>query len=552
MKKFIYILFAVGFALQSCQDNADVTEDLLFYNKGDIVLQPRSSLLPTYAETKSIKKIARSEDGIIRCNSDEYLGLSCCAGNSILGDASNARERVLDLDYIKSKSPRRITSKQINESYKEVYMYDDLESYQKMALSGKFSTTGFSVNLGLFKLGRKTTHTAFFKDSIISSSRVVYGEMNISNRNKSYSLSTTTSDLKYYARECLDPSFLGNLYESTISNIINQYGEMVMMGYVTGGRLFSLYAGLHKESTELTIKAKDMGQDLNASVFFDKDTVGSVTLKIGNGCGSAVKTSGNITQLQTHLLCLGGDQAYAPVAGTVTMKDFSLDLTPWWRSLSDESTHSIVDITKNGLAPLSAFVLEGNFQRRIDDTVDGFLPAFNKFITPYIEIVKVLARNTSGPVYEVAPVLNTRNGDKIILSDGLYQSQSDSELRSNINNNVYDSKVMEILPKLREYFPYIRIVKNYDTKYNLSVRVPLCIRMDGFDASSFVRHTESTGMVYLYDKNKKIAFSYYEDAEPLVMEAYGMEDWISSIPEEDSSRPLSMSLLANLYNIVGL
>lgn len=111
---------------------------------------------------------------------------------------------------------------------------------------------------------------------------------------------------------------------------------------------------------------------------------------------------------------------------------------------------------------------------------------------------------------------------------------------------------MEILPKLREYFPYIRIVKNYDTKYNLSVRVPLCIRMDGFDASSFVRHTESTGMVYLYDKNKKIAFSYYEDVEPLVMEAYGMENWISSIPEEDSSRPLSMSILANLYNIVGL
>lgn len=187
MKKIIYILFAVGFALQGCQDNADVTGDLLFYNKGDIVLQPRSSLLPTHAETKSIKKIARSDNGITRCNSDEYLGFSYSAGNSILGDASNANEPVLDLNYIKSKSPRRITSKQINESYKEVYMYDDLESYQKMALSGKFSTTGFSVNLGLFKLGRKTTHTAFFKDSIISSSRVVYGEMNISNRNKSYS-----------------------------------------------------------------------------------------------------------------------------------------------------------------------------------------------------------------------------------------------------------------------------------------------------------------------------------------------------------------------------
>ncbi|HBN63844.1 MAG: hypothetical protein JFT10_09350 [Muribaculaceae bacterium] len=162
-----------------------------------------------------------------------------------------------------------------------------------------------------------------------------------------------------------------------------------------------------------------------------------------------------------------------------------------------------------------------------------------------------MVRNTSGPIYEVAPVLNTRNGDKIVLSDGAYQSQSDSELRGNLNNSVYDTKVMEILPKLRDYFPELRIVKNYDTKYNLSIRVPLCIRMDGFDFTTFVRHREDNGMIYLYDRNTKLAFSYYETAEMDIMDAYGLYDWAYSIPDENAGRPLSMSALSN-YTIIGL
>ena len=55
-------------------------------------------------------------------------------------------------------------------------------------------------------------------------------------------------------------------------------------------------------------------------------------------------------------------------------------------------------------------------------------------------------------------------------------------------------------------------------------------------------------MIYLYNKSAKIALSYYEDAN--VSEAYGIEDWIYSIKDED--RPLSLSSLASSYTVIGL
>lgn len=552
MKNIILItVLIIGLILQSCQENFDTESDVFKYPSGDIVLQHRSPMLPQSIKSKEIKKPSRSKEGITQCNSDEYLGYSYFLGNTFLGNPQNTGGQVLDLEIIKSKSPKRVSAKQINQATYDYFLYDDTASYAKKLSENKKFTSSFSINIfNAIKIGRKKTHTYCFKDSITSSSRVVYGELNICNKNSTYSLSAMSSDLKYYARECLSPLFLDHLYNNTISELLIKYGETVMTGYITGGRLFALYAGLHKESSRLTIKARDMGLDLNASVFWNSDSV-SGSIKVGNSKGYAEMKSNKIDQTQVNLTCIGGNISSIPMQSTFDLEKSSYDLSTWWQSLSDKNTHNIIDIANNGLVPLSAVILEKNFQRRIDDTVGGFLQEYTDFQTPYIEIVKVMVRNTSGPIYEVAPVLNTRNGDKIVLSDGAYQSQTDSELRGNLNNSVYDTKVMEILPKLREYFPEIRIVKNYDTKYNLSIRVPLCIRMDGFDFTTFVRHREDNGMIYLYDRNTKLAFSYYEDVEGDILDAYKLFDWLYSIPDEDAGRPLSMSALSN-YTIIGL
>ena len=74
-------------------------------------------------------------------------------------------------------------------------------------------------------------------------------------------------------------------------------------------------------------------------------------------------------------------------------------------------------------------MLEKNFRYRLDDTTNGFLESFGEVQDPKIEIVKVLAKTTSTgeKLYEIAAILNTRQGDKIILSDGTYLNASDSE-----------------------------------------------------------------------------------------------------------------------------
>lgn len=99
-----------------------------------------------------------------------------------------------------------------------------------------------------------------------------------------------------------------------------------------------------------------------------------------------------------------------------SIENMNIDLTPWLRTLSDQSNHVMIGLRENGegLIGLSELVLEMNFKQRIQDTHMGFTSNI-EMTEPFIEIVKVFVRNSSSgeKLYEIAPVLNTRQGDKL-------------------------------------------------------------------------------------------------------------------------------------------
>ena len=92
----------------------------------------------------------------------------------------------------------------------------------------------------------------------------------------------------------------------------------------------------------------------------------------------------------------------------------------------------MIDLQDGGLYPISDFILEENFKQRYNDTHMDFQYQ-ESLEEPYIEIIKMYIRksNSGEKLYDIVPVLNTRQGDKLIFSNPDAASQSDEELKAN-------------------------------------------------------------------------------------------------------------------------
>lgn len=232
------------------------------------------------------------------------------------------------------------------------------------------------------------------------------------------------------------------------------------------------------------------------------------------------------------------------------LSNISFNLEPWVQSLSDLNNHTIVDLTENGAFPLSAFVLEENFKRRFDDTSLGILPYFPTLITPFIEITRVFERYSSNgeALYDIAAVLNTRQGDQIIIRSS-NSTLTDAELRSNELTSVFNQKVLSIKQEIQDYYD-LEIGSNSVKRINPQMGNPLCIDFRKMDQSSMFTYTNpTTGIQYIYDKSKKLAFSHLIDKldGDWILDEYGIRDWVESLSEKN----ISMATLAS-YTIVGL
>lgn len=522
----------------------------------DVILKERNPNLPKVVtkdiilEGKPVTK-ASGPNGEIIGNSDVLLGYSYTIGNSIIGDFSNVISPIVDIKKIKAIDPEYVTPKLLNTNLTHSIAYSNFDRYEHNSSVSKKVVTGFSLNVGLFKLGRKKTTTEVFTTQTTNIANVVFGELNLDIKNSSFSLQTSEGARKIYARECLSNTFNKNLYSSTIGEILNEYGDFVLAGYITGGKAFGFYAGESTEGSDLSKREKEMNTDINAS-FSWKSNSASGDLNFGKGNSNLTSTGYKTQKTEIQIRTYGGNQSGQAIVGAVSLANMQLNLSPWLNSLSDVNTHTIIDVLDGGLYPLSYFVLEENFKRRFDDSFNETLEKRTKLITPYIEVVKVFVRTTASgePLYDVAAVLNTRQGDKIVLSDGKASTRSDAELKANNDNTTFMQKVEAIVAQKRNYFD-LGFRTNAGVKLNPTMRTPLCININGFNETTMYRYKNvKTGMEYIYDTTRRIAFSHLTDTidEDWILDDYGIRDWIESLPVKS----ISMATLANSYKIIGL
>ena len=559
MKTFfcIIILSAVIPFFIACSDNLDLPTSQMSAieaenSEGDVVIQKRNPNLP-----EVVTKAPTFEEGLTRNNatigsSDKFLGYGykLYNGNYIPSDFDNFTHSILNIEAIKAYDESYVDEKYPNWNDQSSYTYYNFDDYTHFSTESKTIKTGFSLNLGLFSIGKKRTTVETFRTFINETMEQTYGEMNILFAHGKFMLLNSSGSTKVYARQFLRRSFINNLYTSTISSVINSYGDLVVVGYYTGGRAFAQYMGNAASSTNVEQRTKSLDTSITASLTYEGDSLNAsfgFNGKNGNFDSTVYKKQDIFLRVKT----LGGIQnEESAINTTMSLKDINIDLQSWRKSLNDSKNHTVIDLTQEGLFPMSDFVLERNFQRRFDDTSKNILLPVTRLYTPSIMITRVLKKtSTSGDnLYEVAAVLVTRQGDQIVLSNG---NATDAELKQNEDNNVFLEKAKAIAEEKSKYFSSdIQISYNTTKRLNPMFRSPLCIVLENFNENGFYKYyNETTNMEYLYDPTTKLCFSFLaDDGDESMLEVYGLSTWVSNLTE----KRISMATLANLYTIIGL
>lgn len=559
MKTFFYIIIlsAVIPFFIACSDNLDLPTSQMSAieaenSEGDVVIQKRNPNLP-----EVVTKAPTFKEGLTRNNatigsSDKFLGYGykLYNGNYIPSDFDNFTHSILNIEAIKAYDESYVDEKYPNWNDQSSYTYYNFDDYTHFSTESKTIKTGFSLNLGLFSIGKKRTTVETFRTFINETMEQTYGEMNILFAHGKFMLLNSSGSTKVYARQFLRRSFINNLYTSTISSVINSYGDLVVVGYYTGGRAFAQYMGNAASSTNVEQRTKSLDTSITASLTYEGDSLNAsfgFNGKNGNFDSTVYKKQDIFLRVKT----LGGIQnEESAINTTMSLKDINIDLQSWRKSLNDSKNHTVIDLTQEGLFPMSDFVLERNFQRRFDDTSKNILLPVTRLYTPSIMITRVLKKtSTSGDnLYEVAAVLVTRQGDQIVLSNG---NATDAELKQNEDNNVFLEKAKAIAEEKSKYFSSdIQISYNTTKRLNPMFRSPLCIVLENFNENGFYKYyNETTNMEYLYDPTTKLCFSFLaDDGDESMLEVYGLSTWVSNLTE----KRISMATLANLYTIIGL
>lgn len=559
MKSFLYIILSVIIPLfMACSDSLDLYTQQISGIKteisdGDVIVQKRNPKLP-----KVVTKVPTFEERITRSStitgsSDKFLGYGykLYGGNYIPSDFDNFTHPILNIEAIKAYDESYIDEKYPNWNDQSSYTFYNFDDYTHFTTKSKTIKTGFSLNLGFFSIGKKRTTIETFKTFINETMEQTYGEMNILFAHGKFMLLNSSGSTKVYARQFLKRSFINNLYTSPISSVIDSYGDFVVVGYYTGGRAFAQYMGNAASNTNVEQRSKSLDTNITASLVYKGDSLNGSFGFFGKN-GSFDSTVYKRNDIFLRVKTLGGIQDETGVINsTMALKDINIDLQSWRKSLNDSKNHTVIDLAQEGLFPMSDFVLEKNFQRRFDDTSKKILLPVSKLYTPSIMIARVLKRTSASGenLYEVVPILKTRQGDLIVLSGG--NNVTDAELKQNEDNNVFLEKAKMIAMEKSNYFSSdIQISYNTTKRINPMLRIPLCIVLDKFSEKGFYKYyNEATNMEYIYNPTTKLCFSFFvDDGDESTLEVYGLTSWVSNLAE----KRISMATLANLYTIIGL
>lgn len=569
--KRIILLLTVSLLAYSCSNDDDFSQntnqDKL--SEYDVVLQERSPTLPDKWD-RSPKPRLKTKNGSNNFMPDDYLGYSykVIGGNGIIGDQDNTGNKVINTELILAGRHKSIIKNQgIGEPFHNAFSYSDFESYYEKNKTAKKFSSGFELNLKVFKIGHTSKVTKTFIKERTKIKNAIYAEVDAGNKTGMHTISTTNAAISRIASDYLDPSFLEDLYYTPVSKLIENYGEFVLTGYFSGGRAHAEYIGGYDESLTLDSAEKNMDTTVGATYTWkpNSDSGGNTAkadASTGSGTGNLAngnygwgrdyenikKVNSKIKQVYFTFKAIGGAGITLGNVNPATVDDVNINLDAWISSLSTPTNQKLIEILDKGLTGINVFMLEQNFKQRFQDThLD--LCAGNEFFNPRIEIIRIPVRLSASRVqlYDIVPVLYTRHGDLLILDDGKAANASDAELLVNNDETTFNQKSKVIAAEKAKYYKGIGITSNFKKIVNPRFRYPLNFKLTGLNEGRMKKfYNENTEMWYMYDETSLIAYAFWFD--DYILRHYGLLDWFKALPEA----PLNMVSLSNNFKVFGL
>lgn len=535
MKKLLLFAFA-AFALAACSDdeaskmagessksdNERVSDEkCVLYRERD----PNSPLILSCPRERDSHKTRAIELGF-----DNILGRSFRLDHFPFENMRNVGEPVVDLAKLEADYPLWVTKVNLRESVSSAFSYSTFERYEEKSSVTKKVSSGFQLNLGIFKIGNKRTYYNHFAKSLLENSNSVFGQLDIEIRDAFYKLAINSFRLSLIRKKYLQKDFLDDLYNIHPYEFLSFYGPFVMTNFITGGRASALFAGTTKTITTAEGREKTMDNQITASFSIIDNGKDSVSLGIGRGFTNGSSSTESFTELETTLVTLGGAYGLGAFTTPKSIDNMNIDLTSWANSLNNTNTHSLIDIQNESLVPISEFFIEANLKSQYEAYIAGKdLPSKN-FIEPKLVCSRQLIHSAGGCYNRI--ILITRYNDAITIhcnSVPIYQGviEDFDDLFSEVCN-MY--KIDAIL------------VSDYivPADFNSCINFADCIMsakptMEGtFMESSMKKYYDTNNEILylLYNENeKKMGYRIYIGQGDYLLDTYGIRQWVDTLPD---------------------
>jgi len=531
------------------------------------ILHPRNPRLTTkiFRTASELRALNVEEDGFNpKISPYKYLGYSYKVGNGIIGHPENLGRSIIDVEGMLNDPSFQdyIIFSRVRYAHSEVQAYDSYDNLAKDATTTKKVEGGFALHLKLFTIGAKTTYNNTFHSFQSTDEKTAAGRLDLFYYDSKVQIDNLSYVQKKIGYSYFRRSFTESLYNSSMKEILEKQGPLVVFGYYTGGRATALYQfnkldGVNQTNTNRSINSL-IGATFNwVSDGSKKDSSktwsGGASIGYDGGNGSEFKRSHGFSSVYNQISLFGGSPENVYSSPAKDVANNFVNLSSWLNSLADPKYHAFVDATDNGLVRLDHLLLEKNFRQKIRlllEEPEEYLhlapSAEEKETVPYIEIQRVcLARILDFPnhpgqsyMYRIivpTPVLYTRFGDAICLvsKDEFLKLQDENQ----------EDVTKEFAQRLSPIFE-CEIGKSTS---ELSTKAYTTSIPFDFTSKEIYRYKNpKTNIWYIYDKSTKSAFSFYDD--DYIPEVYGIDRWFKSLPE----RAISMRLLAERYTIIGL
>lgn len=421
----------------------------------------------------------------------EFWGTAYDANSILMGYALKKNEKVIDMEKLYDNKNFSFAIIQILSSGARTRVYSNSSDY--------LSQTSFS----------KEAIEKMLPPGKLSQPNRLFAEIIIDLKKNAYNWLVSSHTNNIIAESYLHPKFREMLYNSTMENLLNTYGQYVLTEYFTGWKMVLFYTALHNGNKSVEEKESDFFSFVNST--FNNETAKNKEGKTYNKQTIAYnnKYAGQISDVEISVRNIGGGGSFSDATGLKNLKNVVFSLNQWYNTLNDDN-YKITEAREKGLKPISDFFLEENFKERAKKFVSG--RASTKTLqSPSIHIIN--HKDNEGKNI-LSTYLLTRFGDYILLD-----TQKPASDEDNLNK-------MEILKERKKEFYGVEIINTTNTPVAEST-----FSLNGLDESKMKKyinqHNKITYLLYS-DTGKKYAFSVYNDS---IKDIYGIKKWIDKLPE---------------------